>query len=318
MRITEKLMVKDQLISFEVFPPKTDSAFESVRTATEEIAKLRPSFMSVTYGAGGGTSKYTLDIAKRIKEQYDVLYGHWPEKHDEVVLVVDKNNEVSDLVLYALGLKSNSSMAEDMQAFMDMEDLKTEVESWSYEEICSMNFRYIYPADEYRYDEEIEEYVSMTEEELGMRNLFNNGLNIKIVGIIRQNESAISGMMTGSIGYTHALVEYVVRQAETKELVKRQLEDTEHDVFNGLQFLGDDESLTSNRKRDAAIDYIVRNNKYNTVDITYINSSNAYGTILVDLIFDGEYEWLVEITNTKIFLNMKYYEEEYYEETEED
>jgi len=69
---------------------------------------------------------------------------------------------------------------------------------------------------------------------------------------------------------------------------------------------------------DAAIDYIVRNNKYNTVDITYINSSNAYGTILVDLIFDGEYEWLVEITNTKIFLNMKYYEEEYYEETEED
>ncbi|MBP3378566.1 MAG: methylenetetrahydrofolate reductase [NAD(P)H] [Clostridia bacterium] len=59
-------------LSFEVFPPKTDTAFESVKTATEEIAKLRPSFMSVTYGAGGGTSKYTLDIAKNIKEQYGV------------------------------------------------------------------------------------------------------------------------------------------------------------------------------------------------------------------------------------------------------
>ena len=59
-------------MSFEVFPPKTDTAFESVRAATEEIAKLRPSFMSVTYGAGGGTSKYTLSIAKRIKEDYDV------------------------------------------------------------------------------------------------------------------------------------------------------------------------------------------------------------------------------------------------------
>ena len=59
-------------MSFEVFPPKTDTAFESVRNATEEIAKLRPSFMSVTYGAGGGTSKYTLDIARSIKEKYGV------------------------------------------------------------------------------------------------------------------------------------------------------------------------------------------------------------------------------------------------------
>lgn len=59
-------------LSFEVFPPKTDTAFESVKAATEEIAKLRPSFMSVTYGAGGGTSKYTLDIAKNIKQQYGV------------------------------------------------------------------------------------------------------------------------------------------------------------------------------------------------------------------------------------------------------
>ena len=59
-------------LSFEVFPPKTDTAFESVKAATEEIAKLRPSFMSVTYGAGGGTSEYTLEIAKNIKEQYDV------------------------------------------------------------------------------------------------------------------------------------------------------------------------------------------------------------------------------------------------------
>lgn len=59
-------------MSFEVFPPKTDMAFDSVKHATEEIAKLRPSFMSVTYGAGGGTSKYTLEIAKNIKETYGV------------------------------------------------------------------------------------------------------------------------------------------------------------------------------------------------------------------------------------------------------
>ncbi len=72
MKLSE-LFDKNKLsLSFEVFPPKTDTAFESVKTATEEIAKLCPSFMSVTYGAGGGTSRYTLDIAKNIKEHYGV------------------------------------------------------------------------------------------------------------------------------------------------------------------------------------------------------------------------------------------------------
>ena len=72
MKITELLTDNRPLLSFEVFPPKTESGFESVKTATEEIAKLCPSFMSVTYGAGGGTSKYTLDIAKNIKTLYGV------------------------------------------------------------------------------------------------------------------------------------------------------------------------------------------------------------------------------------------------------
>ena len=64
MKLTELFRQDKLFLSFEVFPPKTDTAFESVKAATEEIAKLKPSFMSVTYGAGGGTSQYTLDIAK--------------------------------------------------------------------------------------------------------------------------------------------------------------------------------------------------------------------------------------------------------------
>lgn len=72
MKISNLLFGDNLSLSFEVFPPKTDTAMESVKFATEEIAKLSPSFMSVTYGAGGGTSKYTLDIAKNIKEQYGV------------------------------------------------------------------------------------------------------------------------------------------------------------------------------------------------------------------------------------------------------
>ena len=72
MKLTELFQQKKLFLSFEVFPPKTSTAFENVKAATEEIAKLKPSLMSVTYGAGGGTSQYTLDIAKNIKETYGV------------------------------------------------------------------------------------------------------------------------------------------------------------------------------------------------------------------------------------------------------
>ena len=72
MKIIEELRKETPTLSFEVFPPKTDTAFENVRAAVEEIAKLRPSFMSVTYGAGGGTSRYTLDIARKIRDEYGV------------------------------------------------------------------------------------------------------------------------------------------------------------------------------------------------------------------------------------------------------
>ena len=114
-----------------------------------------------------------------IRDQYDLLYGKWPEKFDEVVLVVDKNNEVSDLVLYALGLKASSNLSDDMEAFINQENLDTEKESWSYEDICSMVFRYIYPADEYPYDEEEEKYINVADGDIGLRTLFNNGRRVR-------------------------------------------------------------------------------------------------------------------------------------------
>ena len=192
-----------------------------------------------------------------LKEQYDLLYGRWPENYDEVVLVVSENNEISDLMLYALGLKSTATIAEDMQALMAAEELDTTLESWSYEELCQKSFRFIYPADQYQYDEASGEYIDLTKEELGLKTLYKNGLEVRIVGILRQNDDAMSGMMSGAIGYTHALIEHVAAQAETKELVIRQLEDPEHDVFNGLPFLDrNDEALTKNRKIQAARDYI--------------------------------------------------------------
>lgn len=242
-----------------------------------------------------------------LKSQYDLIYGHWPENYDEVVLVVNKNNEVSDLVLYALGLKSNSALADDMQAFMDQENLNTELESWSYEDICSRIVRYIYPADQYSYDEETGEYVDLAGEELGLRTLYNNGMDVKISGIIRQDEDAVSGMMSGSIGYTHALVEHVVNEAKNKDLVKRQLEDTTHDVFTGLPFLdGSDEAFSNSRKTKAAKDYISAASDEELADVYVKYMSVPEDDYVQDLID----EQMADMTRSDIEdMVLKYYPE---------
>ena len=188
-------------------------------------------------------------------EQYDLLYGHWPEHYDEVVLVVDENNEVSDLVLYALGLKSTSTITDDMQAFLKQEAVDATRESWTYEELCEKTFCYIFPADTVRIEEG--EVVDLTAEQLGLRTLYRDGLKVHLVGVIRQNADALSGMMTGAIGYTHGLVEHIMAEAEKKPLVRRQLTDRTVDVFSDLPFLDDgNEAITKEKKQEAARTYI--------------------------------------------------------------
>ena len=199
-------------------------------------------------------------------DQYDVLYGRWPESFDEAVLVVDENNEISDLVLYALGLKSTANVADDMQSFLSSESVEKEQESWSYEEICQKSFRYIFPADTVQIEDG--EVIDLTEEQFGLKTLFQNGLEVRLVGVIRQNADALSGMMTGAIGYTHALVEHIVEEAEKKELVRAQLRDPETDIFSALPFLDDEsEALTKDRKRLAAKDYIAAATEEELADV---------------------------------------------------
>lgn len=97
MQITEILNKKTMSLSFEVFPPKKETSFESVREATEEIAALNPSFMSVTYGAGGGTSDYTLSVAKNIKEKYGVpMLAHLTCVSSGKALVEKRINDMKD------------------------------------------------------------------------------------------------------------------------------------------------------------------------------------------------------------------------------
>jgi putative ABC transport system permease protein len=230
-------------------------------------------------------------ISPFLKSQYDVLYGKWPERYDEAVLIVNENNEISDLVLYALGLKATSSITEDMQSFVSQETVESKVESWSYEEVCQKSFRYIFPADMYQYDESEEKNIDLTAEELGLRTLYNNGLELKVVGVIRQNDDAVSGMMTGAIGYTHAFIEHIAEEAQKKELVKKQLVDQEHNVLNGLKFLDtEDEALTNDRKQQAARDYVSAADSATIADlyVQYMcHPSDEYVSEMVDEQLEG-------------------------------
>ncbi len=113
------LLKKEQLsLSFEVFPPKVSSSFDSVKSATEEIAKLKPSFMSVTYGAGGGTSKYTLDIAKNIKE----LYGVSTLAH--LTCVSSTKETVQDMIehMKEVGIENVMALRGDITPDMEEQD----------------------------------------------------------------------------------------------------------------------------------------------------------------------------------------------------
>ncbi len=125
MKISELLKKETLSISFEVFPPKTETAFESVKTATEEIAKLRPSFMSVTYGAGGGTSRYTLEIAKNIKELYGVpTLAHLTCVSSSRAMVEQKIEEIK-----AAGITNVMALRGDIPAHLENADRS----NWDYQ-----------------------------------------------------------------------------------------------------------------------------------------------------------------------------------------
>ena len=195
-------------------------------------------------------------ISPVLQGQYDVLYGSWPQNNDEVVLIVDENNEVSDMVLYALGLKSSNEMLSAMTGYMSGEQADTtKVESWSYADVCQKTFSLILPADCWQKDPQTGEYKDISSDELGLKTLYSNGIQLKIVGVVRQSADAVSGMMNGAIGYTNALTKYVVEQTAQKELVKQQLEDPQHDIFTGLPFKASDKALSTDEIKQAVQDY---------------------------------------------------------------
>lgn len=192
-----------------------------------------------------------------LKKQYDVVYGEWPQNYDEIVVVLDENNEIDDLTLYALGLQPKENMDELVNSALNQEELRSrEAQSWTYEEICSMDFRTVLNSNCYSYDSNTGIYTDLRDTDAGMRYLYDNGIPLKVTGIIRPNEDSTATMLSGSIGYTNDLTEYIIEHTKDSEVINAQLENKDTDVFTGLPFKDAAGNLSDEEKEKELKAYI--------------------------------------------------------------
>ena len=196
-------------------------------------------------------------INSLIKEEYELIYGEWPTEANEVVLVVNKQNEISDLALYALGLRTEKEIMEALIAAGKGETLDTtQAKSWTYEELCGMNFRLFLQSE--CYQKQLDgTYTNISSSSTGLSYLFDNaklGIDLKISGIIRPGENTSSAILSGTIAYTSELTKYAIEKTATSELIQAQIANPETDVLTGKPFKTENTvELTPAEKKDAVI-----------------------------------------------------------------
>ena len=213
----------------------------------EEIVKVNPSTVFENLGMGNTVNNSMAltmnevnswteltDNKKMLQTQYEVLKGKLPTNYNEVVLVIDKNNEVSDYALYSLGLLDQNELKDNMKKIMSGQKIEEKKQlSYSYDDIIGLKYKLVLNTDYYVKQNNI--WLDKKDDESYMKNLLDNALELEVVGVIRLNEdSALS--TTGVIGYTKALTEYTINKINESSIVKEQKENQNINVFTGLEF----------------------------------------------------------------------------------
>ena len=180
---------------------------------------------------------------KLLNSQYEVIKGKLPENHDEIVLIVDKNNEIVDYVLYAIGIKDQKEIQETMMNMMSGKEIQEFKQTkYSYDDILNINYKLVLNSDYYKKENGV--WIDKSNDLLYLSQLVENGIDLKIVGIIKPKEgSNIS--VTNGIGYTKELTEYVINQINDSEIVKEQKQNKDINIFTNQPFTGL-ESLENN------------------------------------------------------------------------
>lgn len=172
------------------------------------------------------------------EEQYDIKAGRWPEAYHECVLVLTPSGDISDLMMYTLGLRDAEELDEMVRQFAAEETVETpdNIGSYSYDEILDVSFRLVSSADYYEYDSEYDVWVDQSDNETYMENLVENGEELSIVGIVQPSEDANVNMLNTGIGYTPELTAHVIEQSSQSQIVQEQLSKKNINVFTGERF----------------------------------------------------------------------------------
>ena len=169
-----------------------------------------------------------------LKTQYDLVAGSWPEAYNEVVLVIDKDNQVSDYALYSLGLLDQDELKEIMKNLMSGTEVeKAEQRVYEFDDIVGLKFKLVLNTDYYKKENGV--WVNKSDDEAYMKKILSKAEDIEVVGIIRVNEESTI-TTTGVIGYTEALTEYTINQINESKIAKEQQENPEINVFTGMEF----------------------------------------------------------------------------------
>ena len=178
-----------------------------------------------------------------LNTQYEVLTGRLPDAWNEVVLIVDEHNRVTDYTLYALGVLDISTLQEALQQKMNGEDpqIDTTVHEFSFDDFLDMTFKVLPTTDYYENVDGV--WTDKSSDALYMTTKLQSAEDVTIVGIVRPGEDAVSGTSSGVIGYTGALMERVIALVNESEVVKAQQDAPDTDIFTGLPFADPDAEL---------------------------------------------------------------------------
>ncbi|MGM9636446.1 MAG: ATP-binding cassette domain-containing protein [Eubacteriales bacterium] len=204
--------------------------------------------------AGPSMSIFTemIDNEELISSQYDILAGRMPASYDELVLVVNKNNEVADMALYALGLKDQDELLKIMEAAMKGETFEVNPTTFTYDQILSTTFKLILPSD-YYVKSENGTWSYIGDDDFAMKTVIDNGTTLKIVGILRPSEDAVSSSIGGTIGYTSALTREIINRTNASDLIREQAENPDTDILTGLPFPTGNEPVHDNAYKVSTI-----------------------------------------------------------------
>lgn len=216
------------------------STLNSTTTGSTASSEMPTSASDMTaYMSFGNVFSEMLDNRELVESQYDVLAGRMPDAdaYNELVLVVDENNEISDVALYTLGLMDQDEFRDMMQKVMQGETVKkTENVSFTYDDLLNTSFKLVLNTDYYQYNEASGVWEDKRDDDTYMKQLVEDAPELKIVGIIRPDEEATATSINGSIAYNSALTDYVVNHINDSEIAKAQMADPDTNVLTGTPF----------------------------------------------------------------------------------